>query len=155
MRHLHCIAQGDEEGDCFRVCLAMVLNVDPLFVPHFAEIHKGKDSFHDEADAWLAQFGLVQGNAIFAPNGDIVDFVSQIPIFINNISPGCPAIVAGATERGRHSAVAWNGIWYDPARGVEPGETLITGVPEGEEGFWFTFISVGPNFKLPVKHDGY
>lgn len=155
MRHLHCIAQGDEEGDCFRTCLAMVLNVDPAFIPNFAQMVKGKESFHDEVDAWLSQFGLVQGNAIFAPDGDTASFVSQIPMFINNISPGCPAIVAGATETGRHSAVAWNGIWYDPARGVDRGETIITHVSEGEDGFWFTFISVAHNFKLPVKHDGY
>jgi len=149
--HRFCSAPEHEEGDCYRTCIAMILNVDSSFVPNFAETHKGGDTLQDAAEEWLSQFGLGLGHCVYGPSMPL----SDLPKAISDIGPNVPAIVSGLTERGNgHSAVVWQGRWYDPAHGNELGETSIVG-PFENDGYWVGYISASQNFKLPVKHDGY
>jgi hypothetical protein len=143
-----CQSREWEEGDCYRACLASILNVPASFVPHFAEEYKHQDSFHEEVDAWLAPFGLVTFNMVMSPEEPAAD----VPVFWNNINPGVPAILSGlAYNFGRHSVVIHNGNVYDPS-----GAGMVSPIPPWRQpdgnmhsgGWWISGVSVGDNFVL-------
>jgi hypothetical protein len=137
-----CIAKNDESGDCFRASLASILNIPASYVPHFHHMLKTDD--HDEmanlVDAWLEPMGLAMSNMVMSANEPL----EMVPIYVNNVNPGIPAILSGQTESGSgHSVVIQNGKVFNPSA-AEITE------PFGN-GWWISFVSAADNFKLPRR----
>lgn len=95
-------------GDCWRCCIAAILQVDPAAVPHFVEIHSHRAP-HATAK-WLRDHGywLVEVQNAKSPEWDCPD------------EQGIPVIACGPSPRStnmtqHHAVVMLNGsMVYDP-----------------------------------------
>lgn len=97
-------------GDCFRCCIASIMEVPPRLVPHFYE----GEAFTDETGrigrqrlyAWLKPFGYFYFEVEF-----------EEPMVKNWIDYlDCHYVFSGATDRGtRHATVGYRGeMIHDP-----------------------------------------
>lgn len=107
---LHDPANG-KWGDCFRTCLACLLDLDPHEVPHF--MHGGDLDMGEvwaSVDEWLSERGLQR--AVFAFQAD-VDEVLQT---MGHMNPTVAYMLMGESPRGtNHEVVARGGeIVNDP-----------------------------------------
>lgn len=100
---LHNPAQG-QLGDCWRTCIACLLDVKPEEVPHFAELD---GNWRLNTQAWLKERGLA-----FYDYAYMDDFATQ------GIS-GCHHILTGPSPRDpenvRHNVIGLDGqVHWDP-----------------------------------------
>lgn len=141
MTPVHCVSADHEVGDCYRASLASILNVSPYSVPHFGEIYKHQDSFHEEVDQWLGQFGFTTANMVM--HGDTP--FEEVARLWNNINPGVPAILSGVIESGAgHSIVMCDGDYFNPSTAQITGPFPPEGQSEG--GWWISTVAVAHNF---------
>lgn len=113
MLQLHDPDNG-RQGDCFRACLATLLQRDPTTVPHFVQIDKdsiGERNWYKEVNLWLKEhYGL----CMIIVNGD----KSFTDAYYLERSVGIPLyhMVCGATKRGTlHAVIGQNGrVVFDP-----------------------------------------
>ncbi len=78
-------------GDCYRACVASILEIPVEEVPHFAELYQ--DNMYNEAEKWFASRG------VYSIRLFIKDF-SQNRIFLWGM--GAHAIVSGLSPRGKN-----------------------------------------------------
>lgn len=116
-------------GDCFRVCVAAVLDLDATEVPHVFD--KGQDgpTAHAAMDAWLALRGLrLVWTAYMAP-ATLGDVLATLEAY----NPGLPAIIGGQSRPGcGHFVVAQHGrVVCDPAPGADKEAALCGPYDDG------------------------
>lgn len=108
---LHDPANG-QFGDCWRTCLACLLDIDPLAVPHFGELG---DQWFKETQAWLGKRGLAMFDMPYMEIFPHIEVKGAYHI-ISGISPRDPAV--------RHSVIGLDGeVHHDP----HPDDTGIVG----------------------------
>lgn len=123
-------------GDCFRCCIASVLDLPAASVPHFcAEDWDKKEGFtwHIKLQAWLAPRGLT-----YIELGPIPDECHGPKWFEHIAAAGFDAFhtMTGVSPRGwRHTVVARNGVVvHDP----HPDRTGLAA--PGDEGWMYGFL---------------
>jgi hypothetical protein len=81
-------------GDCWRACIASILEVPPEEIPHFMEIDmRGGDSFYITSEAWLNERGLTLCHDVSLPeNGGFCIYCDVSP------RGGGHAVVGNADE---------------------------------------------------------
>ena len=88
-------------GDCYRACVASIMELDLEEVPNFNEGFPDGDTFHRRVSEWLAPRGF--GKAMFAI-GDDLDLPGLLE-FMADWSPNCYYILGGTSPRGFDHAV--------------------------------------------------
>lgn len=147
-------------GDCYRTCLAMVLDMDRDEVPHFCEhVPPGTqpdDPAHIASDewerGWLAERGLTK---VVVPHGGDID-VWQLAKQYHTLSPGAAVILQtalyGRVGVSDHVVVLHNGRLYDPLdlSWVEPlGCGMVRYQPSTHGLYWVTILAQATN---PLTH---
>lgn len=123
-------------GDCFRACVASILEVDPLFIPHFCEADWGKtDDFtwYQDLTKWLAPRKLAYllelsiSDELYGPRWFTNLATSWFETY-HTISGESPRKI-------RHTVVALNGlIVHDP----HPDRTGLA--EPGDDGWLYGFF---------------
>lgn len=101
-------------GDCYRTCIACILDMDASEVPNFCDQSQPDVPWSERQDRWLAELGLAV--ATFAYDGNTVDF-NQVMVWTSKQSPYVPMILCGLSSIGvNHSVVVLAGnIVCDPS----------------------------------------
>lgn len=113
----------DEEkniyGDCWRTCIACILDIPPEGIPHFCADDKSFGDAIDEAREWLKQFDYNMQTTMYG-DAPFEDFMSDIHYsFVDTF-----IILGVGTTRENHAVIAYNGaVIHDPSI----GQTNITG----------------------------
>lgn len=129
-----------EVNDCWRTCIAYILNLDPKTVPHFYNIDK--EGAVDFAQAWLKMRGYSLIKLALPGETSLAD-VMQVGFTITGGE--FPYILSGKTPRGMDHAVVVNSmtIELDPFTGERPvkGQKVFKGPMTGN--IWGLEIIVG------------
>lgn len=129
-------------GDCHRVCLAMILGLEPHDVPHFYEQGENGDpeAQHESVRDFLCSLGLVPA-LIAYPVEDYEEILQTYAV----LSPGVAFILGGKSKAGcGHSVVCIDGeIFHNPT------ENGIVG-PMDDGYYWVTLFCPKPG-KLKSK----
>lgn len=126
-------------GDCFRTCLAVVLDLDAAEVPHFMHGSSGVGSdeeAHDRAEAWLRERGYATLNFLFEGKFTPAEVMDGIR-WMNSRNTGALYLLAGESKTGvNHNVVCANGeIVCDPSQ----NNSGIKG-PCDDGWYWATFL---------------
>lgn len=114
-------------GDCFRTCIAILLNMDAADVPHFVEqaYHAGQDFNSRYADnlarRWLRERGYALMSVVFhasAQDEHIRDLTDGMPYMLTGRSPRYPDVCHCVIAQG-----GLNAVWC-PTVGDIRGETV-------------------------------
>ncbi len=109
IKHLRQTDTTTETGDCFKMCVAMVLGLDPAGLPNFC--HVGPDWWPLFQD-WLAEnYGLTAVE------------VENRPQVLGFLPPGVPVILSGTS----------------PTYPTSPTLHAVVGVTAGYEGFRYRY----------------
>lgn len=97
-------------GDCFRTCIACLLDLHPLQVPHFCDQWVKDKDIMPEVNKWLALRNLIMFSAAYESD------VDTVLNYLKNVNKGVYFMVSGMSERGaNHVVIAYEGkIVHDP-----------------------------------------
>lgn len=130
--------ERDVYGDCFRTCLACLLDLEPEVVPHFMDGVTEDAVGVERCQTWLKQFDLVKLTVAFPGEVPIKDVLLTVGI----TNPGVRYTLSGESPRGcNHTVVCLDGeIEWCPSIGrPERNEEIFVGPCLGmdEERYWF------------------
>jgi len=130
-------------GDCFRTCLACLLNVPPEDVPHF--LAEGNDAFWPAVTEWLSHHKLSLFHVPFS--GDDLQGLFRS---MQHLNPDLLYLLAGKSPRGVNHQVIAQGdrILHDPST---EGGGLVG--PCVEDGMYWVGLLV-PSFIHQGDHHG-
>jgi hypothetical protein len=155
-----CISEPGQFGDCWRACIASILDLCTSDVPHFMAlaIEQGGGEFKTEDDVayrlareWLREQGLGIFRTWVSGRWSLSKLLEDFSAF----NPGAPWILNGAAlvihqgEEG-HAVVAMDGrIAHDPSHcGISgPLPCTACGDAECKGWWWIDVISVGENWQ--------
>lgn len=129
-------------GDCYRTCIACLLDREPRSVPHFTadfatmpENPETTKLFDAVVNKWLAKEGYAKLELCYRNDAEGGDFFA-IAQYIENLNGPIRYMVGGRSEIGNH-VVVYEGkrMIHDPA---PSGKGLIGPCPDGY--FWVTFL---------------
>lgn len=127
-------------GDCFRTCIACLLDLHPREVPHFFQAdytapQNEIDRCWDMAQEWLSGRGLTMFSVAFA--GNLEDLLNTMRVQ----NPGIYYLLGGSSGTANHQVVALDDkIVHDP----NPKKPGLVG-PSSDGYFWI-------NLLLPAWH---
>ena len=130
-----CIAPPEEVGDCWRACIASILNLSSSEVPNFADCGD-MSVMLEKTREWLKPRGL----ALFQTYCSGHWTVEKVLAWFSAKSPDAPFILCGASRRdpaSDHAVVAMGGsIAHDPSG------SGLSGPMQGDEGdrWWFMHV---------------
>lgn len=137
-------------GDCYRTCVAIIMDLHADQVPHFCD----KNIYTDDAMGtgacreWLHPQGLGLFQIFFPPDVHM----EQLLHTLGTMSPGVPVIVTGKSSRGvGHCSVALDGKFVcDPHTG-EASDAPFTGPCEGPDGdvWWWIDVIAKTSMEAP------
>jgi len=138
------------EGDCYRTCLAMVLDLDRDEVPHFcADVPPGTavtDPLHIESvrieREWLAARGLALVNVAFSPELKAQEIADQL----HNHSPSVAAILVCSYKGVNHALAMYGGVIYDPL-----GDLAHDSYEPAIDGLWWMIVPTLATKPLPSE----
>lgn len=124
----HAPEQG-QFGDCFRTCIAVVLDLEPAQVPHFYET----GTFDGDG---VRSFLLGKGLAEFEFSMDAGMELEKALEIAGSFGPGVPMILTGRSRIDvNHCVVVLDGkIVCDPS-----GNGIVGPTPEN--GYWFSVLA--------------
>lgn len=131
-------------GDCFRTCLACLMDLEPQDVPHFMDLneypYEDMGDLWACVDRWLIRYGLVR--ATFAIPAESVEPVLTM---MRNHNPAVPYMLCGQSPRGTdHEVICQGGgIIHDP----HPDGGGLVG-PASNEYFWVSLLSIAGHHTL-------
>jgi hypothetical protein len=135
----HAPGQG-AVGDCYRTCIATILDLHPSDVPHFIgdTWHEDKSATESAVNSWLNERGLAKAYFPFPSDCDL-EYVLK---FSKNLCPGVPMILSAKHGDLHHATVIMDGkLVCDPqGRCDERGTGLV---PCDDGMYWVEVISVG------------
>lgn len=142
MKPQRCIAPRTEEGDCWRACIATVLNLPASQVPNFA--HLAERDKNDETFPWDRMYCLARkwlahrGVSIFRTYCSAGWSLEKLLEVFSKQNEGVPLILSGQCRRApddNHAVVAMNGsIVHDPSGSGIIGPCIGH---NGSEGWWW------------------
>ena len=115
--------ENDKYGDCFRTCIAIILDEDPEVVPHFCDPNQ-----FDDRKKVLRKF-------LHARDLDVQTTMYPGEISFEDVlfttghyNPDIPMIVTGKSKRGvNHCVVIMNGeVFCDPFDGTDRPDPFIS-----------------------------
>lgn len=131
-------------NDCWRACVAGILEMPTPQVPNFA--HEHPDSYFEETRDWLAS----RGWAIFWKWYGSKDWpLDRLVRWLGDRGPGVAFIVTGTIKDDGHAIVVLDGKIYDPSNcgisGPHPCES------EGCDcgGYWMVYV-ITPRHEVPA-----
>lgn len=137
MRPQSCIAQRSEEGDCYRACLASVLEVPTKEVPNFADLYDKWDTMFAAVRAWLAERGF----AIFRTYCSAGWKLDKLLEAFSADNPDVPIILmgqSGTNASNSHAVVVLNGkVQHDPSGCGISGPCVGS---KGQDAWWWLDI---------------
>lgn len=132
-----CIAPREEQGDCWRACIASILDLPAREVPNFAHLHAKWEDMVAAARQWLAPRGL----AIFETYCSAGWETEKLLHWFSAGNPGAPFILCGQSARDpneNHAVVALGGaIVHDPSGSGIAGPCTGGG---SEAGWWWLHV---------------
>lgn len=138
MRYLKQLHRHDPEngsvGDCYRTCLACLLDKDVEDVPHLNEVVPAEE-FHAFYGKFLSERGLTIITVAYS-GSETLEEILHVVSFHN---PGMPFMVSGKSKGGEwnHIVIAMDGkVIWDPSPKTEDGEHRLVG-PSTPDGFWW------------------
>lgn len=122
-------------GDCYRTCIACILEIEPVEVPNFGVHYENNEKFFAEADKYLASQFLARVNHAF--DCTLEDLLKMQ----NHCNPDAYWILTGRSKNEtNHCVVCLGGeIVWDPAM----DDSGITGPSHCEDGsklFWAEYL---------------
>ncbi|MCB1688565.1 MAG: hypothetical protein KDI33_08770 [Halioglobus sp.] len=133
-KYLHCPEEG-QYGDCYRTCLACLLDLDRDDVPHFVDTMdpgEWERSVQPRVDAWLRERGFVE-LALPATGDCDLDTILQLIS-----SRGVYTILTGTSATGCNHCVI-----VGPDRSIhDPGRDNPGIVGPADDGFWWLSVLV-------------
>lgn len=138
-------------GDCWRTCIAMVLDMDRDDVPHFCgSVPVGTPvdhPLHIESSltekAWLAERGMVMVPMAFHPD-TTMDIIRE---HFAMHAPDAAVILLCSFGHGvNHVVVLYNGDVYDPL-----GQMDLASYKPGVEGVWWVYVIAKATKPLPPE----
>lgn len=121
-------------GDCFRCCIASILELPAIEVPHFMELgEKSADIWYPNLNKWLEQRGF--GYLEF-------EYPEKQPFFSTDLAKMFNAhyVFSGMSPRDRHATVGRNGFMvHDP----HPDRTGLIGPYKDTGTYSYGFIVKG------------
>ena len=136
-------------GDCYRTCIAMVMNLDPATVPHFYDPNADCRGLAGARD-WLSGWGYGIIQIAYPPDMTWTAILEQTA----DTAPGCPLISSGMGPRGNnHCVVVIDGkVFCDPFSG-EADQNPFTGPAEHDrESYWWleSIVVLPSRFNIPT-----
>lgn len=129
---------GREYGDCWRACIASILEMPCDDVPNFVHLARLADgNFHTLSREWLAE----RGWALFARAFGAAEWpFDRLVDWLASSGPGVAFIVAGDSGGQSHAVVALDGTIHDPSDcGIQgPHDCDEEGCNCG--GFWWVYV---------------
>lgn len=103
---------ADSTGDCYRACLASLLDLPAEAVPHFYAAGVSPEAAAAHSDRWLAERGLVTFQILY-PEATIVDLLDDM----DYLNEGKLYMLTGTSSFGNHHVVICSGgkIIHDPS----------------------------------------
>lgn len=99
-------------GDCYRTCIAMLLNMDPADVPHFCHEDPPEEEVDDAVDAFLATYGFEMLWFVYA------DRLTNVKRFMSKVNGDGYVLLLGRTKGGdSHCVVLHGDEIVDPSPG--------------------------------------
>jgi hypothetical protein len=133
-----CISHAEEEGDCWRACIASVLNMPIGDVPNFCDVVKHDPDhmeLYRETRRWLAERGL----GLFQTYCSAGWTLDKLLECFSKPNTGIPVIICGWSRGDNHAVVAMDGrVVHDPGGGCG-----LSGPPRsenGEECWWWLYV---------------
>jgi hypothetical protein len=133
-----CISHIGEEGDCWRACIASVLNMEVGDVPNFCEVvkhHSDHAALYEETRRWLGERGVGMFRTYCTEHWELDKLLECFSAPNTNI----PIIITGWSRGDNHAVIAMNGrIVHDPDGGAG-----LSGPPRNEKGelcSWWLYI---------------
>lgn len=149
MKPQRCIAKGQEQGDCWRACVATILNLPATEVPNFVDLG-GEDwkAWPKLTREWLAERGL----ALYEMCCSAEYTIESLLKWRSHDSPDVPVILVGSSANDSHAVVAMGGkIVHDPS-GAGISGPCTCDCSEGCKGTWWLFIiAFGANSALKLQ----
>lgn len=148
MKPQRCIVRRGEHGDCWRACIATILNMPSAEVPNFAA-QVGDEMWRATRD-WLDERGL----ALFEMACSADYTFENLVKWRSEDSRDVPVIVVGAprgVDDDAHAVIAMNGkIVHDPSgAGISGPAPCSCGDPSCTDKKWWLFvIAFGANSEL-------
>lgn len=140
MTPVKCVSRPDEHGDCWRACIASVLDLPALEVPNFAQEFPGWDEMLAAARQWLRQRGLT----IFRTYCSAKWERDRMLEVFSSDNPGTPIILIGESGQDsgdNHAVVVIDGsVDHDPSGAGVVGPVTHGGHERGW--WWFDVIAV-------------
>jgi len=135
----------DSYGDCFRACIASILELPSFEVPHFALLAHEENGSDEDMVAlcrkWVAPLGL--GYIDIPLQSSSVDEMLR---FCHRFAPGTHYVLTGQSKRGfGHCVIGYDDqIVFDPTYRDEPdGHGLIGGIHDQDldvDFMWIGFL---------------
>lgn len=131
-------------GDCFRTCLAVLLDVDALMVPHF--LHNYDNRTPEEIDRSIAGWLEYQNLNLIRIQFPGEETQENIMLSANMMGSGLPYLLSGLSRTGCNHVVVCQGteIVCDPSL-TDAG---IIG-PMKENYWWVEWLVGKPVFEVP------
>ena len=129
--------EEDRYGDCFRTCVACLLDLRPEEVPNWFDGPDDSDRRWAEVDAWFADRGLGLFQILYP--GEIA--LDDILETMRNTNPGKLYILSGQSRIGvNHSVIArGDEIEHDPS-----GNGIEAPIEDDEGGrYWYVELILG------------
>jgi len=118
--------EAGQYGDCHRACLAMLLDFDIEWVPHFCDPAKYSESdWEKHQTQWLEGFGKTLVTFPIFGEAPLADVLASRESF----NPGVPYILGCRTEVANHSVVVHLG------EVLNPGDNPVVGCMS--DGMWY------------------
>lgn len=101
--------ENGQYGDCYRTCIASILEIEPEKVPHFYQT--GEPGSLEKVRDWLYKYDCYLIDVAFR-NNNIIELLRMLNSSYRNIY----CIISGQSDRGYdHACVLYNGeIIHDP-----------------------------------------
>ena len=136
-------------GDCFRACIASILEQDIEYVPHvMADMKKDYHDCIDEMRLWLATQGYgFLDFPVKNPGGELLDIKCILDAY-SIYGKGLYYILSGCSSSSHdgaynHSVVCLeNNVVHDPST-REKGRVNISGPCKNSDAFWISIIVAG------------
>lgn len=135
MKPINCISGRGEFGDCYRACIASILELPADEVPHFGALSTDSEQMKVHFRKWLSERGL----ALFENWVSGQWSLEKVLQLFSKESPGAPFILHGeAAIKGtgdiNHAVVALDGEIHDPSGAGIRGPCVNI---EGERLHWW------------------
>jgi hypothetical protein len=137
-----------EQGDCYRACLASILNMPAREVPNFADAvdEAGWDAMFAAVRAWLRERGIGLFRTYCSAGWEIEKLLEVF----SGANPGVPIILSARSRRNpddNHAVVVMDGrIIHDPSNSGIDGPVVHVG---GDSGwYWLDVIAFADHSEL-------